>query len=96
MSLILYHVWSYQSDKELFNTIHPEDLYDYEHSDDYYITTSIGCKLCQQPSVERFDAYGIYTGCYCDKCYDSPQYPYRKDRYPTQEYHGYGERLNEY
>jgi len=29
----------------------------------------------------RSDAYGIYTGLYCDKCYDSDKYPYRRDRY---------------
>jgi len=40
----------------------------------------------------RFDAYGIYTGLYCGKCYRD-NYPYRKDRYPTMEYDGYGEQL---
>ena len=25
----------------------------------------------------RSDAYGMYTGLYCDKCYDSDKYPYR-------------------
>jgi hypothetical protein len=29
----------------------------------------------------REDAYGIFTGYYCDKCYASSRYPYRKDRY---------------
>ena len=30
----------------------------------------------------RNDAYGIYTGLYCDKCYDDPEkYTYRKDEY---------------
>lgn len=96
MSLILYHVHSTVTDKELFNTINYDDLYYYEDSDDYYITTSIGCRLCQQPAEERFDAYNIYTGCYCEQCYNSDQYPFRKDRYPTQEYHGYGERLEDY
>ena len=34
----------------------------------------------------RTDAYGLYTGLYCDKCYDDPtQYRYRKDRYPHDE-----------
>ena len=41
----------------------------------------------------RNDAYGIYTGLYCDSCYDSDKYPYKKDRYPTIEYDGYGEQL---
>jgi len=33
----------------------------------------------------RSDAYGIYTGIYCEECYNSNKYPYRKDRYPTAE-----------
>ena len=36
----------------------------------------------------RSDAYGIYTGLYCDKCYDSDEYPYRKDRYFDPAYAG--------
>lgn len=42
----------------------------------------------------RCDAHGIPTGSYCDKCYDT-NYPYRKDKYPTIETHGYGERLED-
>jgi hypothetical protein len=42
----------------------------------------------------RSDAYGIFTGIYCDKCFEN-NYPYRKDRYPTMEYDGYGDYLNE-
>jgi len=35
------------------------------------------------------DAYGIYTGLYCDKCYDDPhKYTYRKDRYYDPAYAG--------
>jgi len=29
----------------------------------------------------RSDWHGIYTGCYCDDCYNSESYPYRKDNY---------------
>ena len=36
----------------------------------------------------RNDAYGIYTGLYCDKCYDSDKYPYRKDEYFDESYAG--------
>ena len=37
----------------------------------------------------RSDAYGIYTGLYCDKCYDDPEkYPYRKDEYHDPMYTG--------
>ena len=44
----------------------------------------------------RSDHFGIYTGIYCTECYnsnDSTRYPYKKDRYETIEYDGYGERL---
>jgi len=41
----------------------------------------------------RSDYYGIFTGLYCDDCYNSDRYPYKKDRYPTVEYDGYGEQL---
>tara|TARA_Y100000004_G_C8831976_1_gene376599 strand:+ start:143 stop:364 length:222 start_codon:yes stop_codon:yes gene_type:complete len=42
----------------------------------------------------RNDAYGIYTGLYCSKCYDDPTiYTYRKDEYFDEAYAG--ERLEE-
>ena len=42
----------------------------------------------------RNDAYGIYTGLYCEKCYDNPEiYTYRKDEYFDEAYAG--ERLEE-
>ena len=46
------------------------------------------------PTVEfhewaRADAYGIYTGLYCDKCYDDSNiYTYRKDEYYDEGYAG--------
>ena len=37
----------------------------------------------------RNDAYGIYTGLYCHKCYeDKEKYTYRKDRYYDESYCG--------
>ena len=40
----------------------------------------------------RTDAYNMYTGLYCDKCYNDPHiYTYRKDRYHDEAY--CGERL---
>ena len=36
----------------------------------------------------RTDSYGIYTGVYCDDCYDSDKYPYRKDNYHDPAYAG--------
>ena len=36
----------------------------------------------------RVDAYGIYTGIYCDKCYNDGTYPYQKDLYFDESYCG--------
>ena len=37
----------------------------------------------------RTDAYGIYTGLYCNKCYDDQEkYTYRKDEYFDEAYAG--------
>ena len=60
------------------------------------------CRGCQEPDKDyqrvspityhmwaRADAYGIYTGLYCDKCYnDASKYTYRKDRYHDESYCG--------
>ena len=60
------------------------------------------CRGCEKPDKEnqrvspityhhwaRSDAYGIYTGLYCDKCYDNPNiYTYRKDEYHDEGYAG--------
>lgn len=35
----------------------------------------------------RHDAYGLYTGIYCDDCYEN-NYPYRKDEYYDPLYAG--------
>ena len=36
----------------------------------------------------RRDAYGIFTGIYCDDCHNSDKYPYRRDRYHDPMYAG--------
>lgn len=67
-----------------------EDILDY--------IRSVKCRHTSCNSLhgyERFDAYGITTGNWCDACYESGRYPYRKDRYPTIEFDGYGERLSD-
>ena len=59
------------------------------------------CRGCQKPDKEnvrvspityhmwaRADAYGIYTGLYCDTCYNGNKYPYKKDRYHDEGYCG--------
>ena len=58
------------------------------------------CRGCKKPDEDnarvspiayhmwaRADAYGIYTGLYCDKCYKD-NYPYRKDEYYDPAYAG--------
>ena len=59
---------------------------------DYRIEEVVVCRNCQKDAEARYDWYGIFTGNYCDICYET-KYPYRKDRYETQEYDGCGERL---
>ena len=57
----------------------------------------IGAPIYNAPRITehilaRNDAYGIYTGLYCDKCYNDPhKYTYRRDRYHDEAY--CGERL---
>jgi len=57
----------------------------------------IPCRGCSTTEhvEEHQDAHGISTGYWCHECYESSKYPYRKDRYPTIETHGYGERLTD-
>tara|TARA_R110000824_G_C14959930_1_gene651880 strand:- start:472 stop:663 length:192 start_codon:yes stop_codon:yes gene_type:complete len=55
-----------------------------------------GCKKETESKfeLERCDAYGIYTGLYCDDCYnDSEIYRYKKHRYFEPDFAG--ERLEE-
>ena len=75
-----------------------ESIAGYHGVEDYYTVESYSCKGkgCESHDTEeRYDAYNISTGYYCDSCYES-NYPYRKDRYETVEYHGFGERLDDY
>jgi hypothetical protein len=41
------------------------------------------CRGCDSKEnvQEQCDAYGYSTGYWCDECYDSDKYPYRKDKY---------------
>jgi hypothetical protein len=55
----------------------------------------IPCRGCQtkQDVEEQCDAYGYSTGYWCDSCYESDRYPYRRDRYFDSSYAG--ERLED-
>ena len=63
--------------------------------DDYgYEEIITNCPKVSEHYWARQDAYGIYTGLYCSKCYDNPEvYTYRKDEYFDPAYAG--ERLEE-
>ena len=61
---------------------------------EYNIIYVTQCKNCGRDADERYDFYGISTGHWCEECYESKEYPYRKDRYATIEHDGYGERLD--
>ena len=68
----------------------PESNFWIEEGTDYIYTKCKGCGTVH--ANECHDAYGITTGHWCDECYDSPRYPYKKNRY---DYRGAGERLEE-
>ena len=56
------------------------------------------CQGCESTDylqlLNRYDAYGIPTGAWCDACYnDDSIYPYHKDEYFDPAYAG--ERLEE-
>ena len=63
---------------------YPMNFDDYEYGEPVYNTPKTS-----EHMWARADAYGIYTGLYCDKCYDDPhKYTYRKDRYYDPAYAG--------
>ena len=62
----------------------PNRFDDYEYGEPVY-----NAPKTSEHMWARADAYGIYTGLYCDKCYDDPhKYTYRKDRYYDPAYAG--------
>ena len=52
-----------------------------------YGAYTLRCRPIKYHMWARNDAYGIYTGLYCDKCYKD-NYPYKKDRYFDPAYAG--------
>ncbi len=66
----------------------------YQHG--HYVARVIPCRGCEDgEGEEQHDAHFISTGYWCNDCYESDRYPYRRDKYPTVETHGYGERLSD-
>lgn len=96
---MLYQVFDQQTDKLLFETPFygaAMDFIERDYEGNAYYNQVPTCRGCEEAGApERYDAHGITTGHWCDTCYDSSKYPYRKDSYPTIETHGYGERLSE-
>jgi hypothetical protein len=71
------------------------DCVDFKFSfETHSIIQVISCRGCDKEGHERQDWYGISTGHWCDECYESNRYTYRKDAYETIERHGDGERLD--
>lgn len=65
---------------------------DFWFNDDMEIECAEG--IYGKPKVQdhqwaQSDAYGIYTGLYCNKCYNDPSiYTYKKDEYFDPSYAG--------
>ena len=101
MKYIIYNIETGKElDQEYFSSQEAWEEIEYGLPDgNYNVIRKIICKAqtCDSEGYERYDAHGISTGHWCDECYDSVGYPYRKDKYPTIEFNGYGERLyNDY
>jgi hypothetical protein len=96
-----YKILDMNTDKELGQAYCQEEINELVEylgleNGDYYVNQVIPCRGCKSDeAMEQSDAHGISTGYWCDPCYNSSKYPYKKDRYPTIETHGYGERLND-
>tara|TARA_R110002012_G_scaffold8553_1_gene39374 strand:- start:524 stop:790 length:267 start_codon:yes stop_codon:yes gene_type:complete len=76
----LYHCSGCQkSDKDF-----PDKETRCEHTGELYVPR---CTPLTYHKWARSDAYGIYTGLYCDKCYKH-NYPYKRGRYHDESYCG--------
>ena len=67
---------------------YPVKFQDYEVGQEVY-----ECPPVSMHRWARRDVYAIFTGLYCDECYNSNKYPYRKDYYHDPAYAG--ERMDE-
>ncbi len=64
----------------------PEETYRIEEGTDYIYVKCRGCETVHTDM--KYDSYGIETGNWCDECYNSDKYPYRKDNYFDPAYAG--------
>ena len=71
-------------------TIEVKEVFDWKPLQDYETDEPIyNAPKVTEHRWARQDAYGIYTGLYCGKCYDNPEvYTYRKDEYFDPAYAG--------
>ncbi len=76
----LYHCAGCQKHDEEY----PDEEKFSEETGEWYVPR---CRPLEYHKWARNDAYGIYTGLYCDKCYKS-NYPYEKGRYHDPGYCG--------
>jgi hypothetical protein len=83
-------------ESEFYTLREAEKIIEFEFDwNTHTIIKFIGCRGCEQEGHERHDWYGISTGHWCDECYESDRYPYKRTRYATEEFDGYGERLDD-
>lgn len=95
-----YKIFDLQNNKELdprfFSKMEAVEVAEDLQLTNYNVFQVVPCKGCSsEESYEQFDAHGISTGYWCNPCYNSSKYPYRKDYYPTLETHNYGEKLED-
>ena len=87
--------------KDMLKDLEEQKIIDDYYEDEHTITVQCNGKGCEKthanpmhipathPLWARFDAYGIYTGMFCDDCYeDDDKYGYKRDRYFDESYAG--------
>ena len=64
----------------------PNEIWEIEEGTSHIYIKCRGCEsvYCNM----QHDVYGIPTGNWCDECYNSDKYPYRKDQYYDPCYAG--------
>lgn len=82
-------IYKVYKDNELVFEAHSQyeldDFFEYsEHEWHEFDTVEVhsckGCSETKEDVQERSDYHGIFTGHYCEDCYEN-NYPYRKDDY---------------
>lgn len=66
---------------EAYSRFELNETMEYEGIDDWFLVRVVNCRKCEEPGEERYDFYGISTGYWCEKHYNSSEYGYRRDAY---------------